>query len=76
MKRKIKTIGGQDYLILGSTTESERGMVVFQSFTVPGGKVVIEKGTVTHPDGTVTHPDGTVTDYYGKPIEQTSSPSN
>ena len=61
MKPKTRTIGGREYRILGSTTESERGCVVFQSFTVPGGKVVIEGNRITHPDGSVT-------DYYGRPI--------
>ena len=61
MKRKLKTIGGTEYLILGSTTEMERGMVVFQSYTVPGGKVVLENGKVTHPDGRVT-------DHSGRPV--------
>lgn len=65
MKRKLRTIGGREYTVLGSTTESERGRVVFQSFTTYGGKVVIENGTVTHPDGAVT-------DHYGKPVEAKS----
>ena len=61
MKTKRRTIGGTEYVILGSTTESERGVVVFQSFTTYGGKVVIENGRVTHPDGRVTN-------HYGDPI--------
>ena len=68
MKTKRKTIGGREYTVLGSTTESERGRVVFQSFTVPGGKVIIENGKVTHPDGTVT-------DLAGKMIEEQASES-
>ena len=58
MKRKTKILGGTEYVILGSTTEMERGCVVYQSYTTYGGKVVLENGRVTHPDGTVT-------DHYG-----------
>jgi hypothetical protein len=67
MKTKLKTIGGREYRVLGSTTESERGRVVFQSFTVGNGKVTIENGKVTHPDGTVT-------DWAGKIIEENAEP--
>ncbi len=65
MKSKQKTIGGREYRVLGSTTESERGRVVLQSFTVGNGKVTIENGKVTHPDGTVT-------DWAGKIIQHNS----
>lgn len=61
MKPKKKTIGGKEYMVIGSTTEMERGQVVFQSYTTYGGKVVIENGKVTHPDGSIT-------DFYGKPL--------
>lgn len=54
MKITHRIIGGREYRVLGSTTETEKGMVVHQSFTTYGGKVVIENGKVTHPDGTVT----------------------
>jgi len=69
MKTKLKTIGGREYRVLGSTTESERGRVVFQSFTVGNGKVTIENGKVTHPDGTVT-------DWAGKIIEENAKLSH
>jgi hypothetical protein len=62
-KSKIKTIGGREYRVIGSTTESERGHVVFQSFSVYGGKVIVEKGKVWHADGTIT-------DIFGRPIGQ------
>lgn len=56
---KTKILGGREYTILGSTTESERGRVVFRSYSVPGRrKVTIENGRVTHPDGTITDEDG------------------
>lgn len=45
-------------MILGSTTEMERGRVVYQSYTVPGGKVKVEHGKVWHRDGTITDLDG------------------
>ena len=61
MKPKKKTIGGKEYTVIGSTTEMERGCVVFQSYTTYGGKVTIENGKVTHTDGSIT-------DFYGKPI--------
>lgn len=62
----MKTIGGREYRVLGSTTEIVRGVVVFQSYTVGGGKVTIENGKVTHPDGTIT-------DWAGKIIEEEKS---
>lgn len=56
---KRKTIGGREYTYIGSTTESERGRVVFRSYTLHGGrKVTIENEVVTHPDGTRTREDG------------------
>lgn len=60
MRIKTKTIGGVEYRVLGSTVDMERGRVVFKSYTVPGGKVTVENGIVTHPDG------GT-TDVFGNP---------
>ena len=60
MKTKLKTIGGHEYVILGSTTEMERGRVVYQSYTVPGGKVKVEHGKVWHRDGTITDTDGKI----------------
>lgn len=60
MKTKRKTIGGHEYVILGSTTEMERGRVVYQSYTVPGGKVKVEHGKVWHRDGTITDTDGKI----------------
>ena len=45
-------------MVLGSTTEMERGRVVYQSYTVPGGKVRVENGRVRHRDGTITDLDG------------------
>lgn len=62
MKTKRKTIGGREYVVLGSTTEMEKGRIVYQSYTVPGGKVIIEKGKVWHKDGTIT-------DMNGQPIQ-------
>jgi len=57
-KNKTRILGGKEYRILGSTTESERGRVVFQSFTTPIGKVVLKNGKVWHPDGAVTDASG------------------
>ena len=61
MKPKRKIIGGREYAYIGSTTESERGHVVFQSYTLFGGKkVTIENGVITHPDGIKTDIQGKV----------------
>lgn len=60
MRTKRKTIGGHEYVILGSTTEMERGRVAYQSYTVPGGKVKVERGKVWHRDGTITDLDGNI----------------
>lgn len=60
MKTKRKTVGGREYVILGSTTEMERGRVVHQSYTVPGGKVKVEHGKVWHRDGSITDLDGNI----------------
>jgi len=60
MRTKRKTVGGREYVILGSTTEMERGRVVYQSFTVPGGYVKVECGKVWHRDGTITDLDGNI----------------
>ena len=74
MKTKLKTIGGREYRVLGSTTESERGRVVFQSYTVGNGKVTIENGKVTHPDGTVTDWAGKIIEEHAESIHPESKP--
>ena len=51
---KKKTLGGREYLVIGSTIEREGIRVVFKSYTTTKGKVTIEGGKVTHPDGSVT----------------------
>ena len=53
--RKKMTIGGREYVVIGSTIEREGFRVVYKSYTIPGGrKVIVENGKVKHPDGTVT----------------------
>ena len=51
---KKKTLGGREYVVLGSTIEREGFTVVRKSYTTTQGKVVIVRGMVTHPDGTRT----------------------
>jgi hypothetical protein len=52
---KKKSIGGREYMVLGSTVEREGFRVVFKSYTTTQGKVTVnEHGIVTHPDGTTS----------------------
>lgn len=53
-KPKQKIVGGREYTVIGSTIEYEGIQVVRASYTTTIGKVVVEKGRVTHPDGTKT----------------------
>lgn len=57
-KRKLKTLGGVEYQILGSTTEMEGGRVVHQSYKVFGGRVIVEADKVIHPNGNITDHSG------------------
>ena len=60
---KMRTIGGTEYLVRGSTSEFERGITVFQSYTTTAGKVIVENGRVNHPDGRITTIGGNPVDF-------------
>jgi len=61
---KKKAFGGTEYLVRGSTSESERGVTVFQSFSTTAGRVIVENGRVNHPDGRITTIGGTPIDVH------------
>lgn len=53
-RAKKKTIGGREYVVIGSTITREGFQIVEKSYTTSAGKVVVKNGKVTHPDGAVT----------------------
>lgn len=53
-KAKKKTLGGIEYVVLGSTITREGVSIVQKKYTTTKGVVVIENGKVKHPDGTIS----------------------
>lgn len=51
---KKKTIGGIEYKVVGSTIEYAGRHIARKSYSTTKGKVIVERGTVTHPDGSKT----------------------